>query len=382
MHDYIIPIGPQIQSIKEPTCLRIKLKGNYIQDARIRLGYAHRAIEKILEGKTVEQGLVIAERICGICESAHSQAYIRAIENILKYNPPKKVRYLRTLIAELERIHSHLLWAGFMAHEIGYDILFMFFWRERERILEIFEKITGGRVHHAANKIMTVRYDLEQGDIKFILDRIKIIEKRISDYLPAYRKNNIIRARLVNVGTIARQDAKRFCLVGPVARASGISDDIRKADPYAAYKDVDFNVIIEDRGDALSRTSVRLREVLESANIIRQLLASMPEEKIPAYKKFSIKSAEACGRVEAPRGENFHFIKIRNNVIGRARIRTPTYNNLTVLEQLLVGMEIGDTPVVLDSLDPCFGCMERVMMVKNNRTQILSEKQFRRKCRV
>jgi NADH-quinone oxidoreductase subunit D len=336
-------------------------------------------MEKLLEGQSIEAALAIVARVCGICESAHEQAYIRAIESMLRYRPPLRVRYLRTLIAELERIHSHLLWAGFMAHEIGYETLFAFFWRERERILEIFERITGGRVHHAFGRIRTVAVDLQRGDERFILERIAKVERKISGYFGVYGADRIIRARLEGVGPITKQQARRFCLVGPVARASGIDNDVRRADPYAAYRDIDFDVIVDDRGDAAARTAVRLREVLESVKIIRQVLRDMPAGRLPHYRLCVIETAHGTGRVEAPRGENFHFINIKGGIIDRARIRTPTYNNIIILEHMLLGQEIGDVPVILASLDPCFGCMERVLIVRGRHRELLTEKQFRRR---
>ncbi|MFQ5722652.1 MAG: nickel-dependent hydrogenase large subunit [Candidatus Aminicenantales bacterium] len=359
--------------------MRLELKGNYIQSARIRLGYAHRGIEQLVEGKNILQALYTVERICGICEFAHSGAYTRAIESILNFKPAKKVAYLRMLIAELERIHSHLLWAGYMAHEIGYEIIFQFFWREREKILEIFEKLTGGRVHHNFNKIGTVRYDLGKGDDKFILQRVNSVEKKILDYLSVYSSDKIIRARLKGVGLITKEEAKKYCLVGPIARASGIKIDVRKDDPYLAYKSVNFKIITEPSGDALARTTVRLKEILESIKIISQLIRGLPKEKLPVPKHYRIKDKETVGRVEAPRGENFHFHKIKDNIIQRARVRTPTYRNIIVLEKLLAGAEIADTPVILSSLDPCFGCMERVMIVKRRKTKLLNEQEFRRR---
>ncbi|MEM7827988.1 MAG: nickel-dependent hydrogenase large subunit, partial [Candidatus Aenigmatarchaeota archaeon] len=168
MHDFTIPIGPQNPSLKEPTCLRIDLKGNYIQSARIRLGYIHRGLERLLEGKDILKALYIIQRICGICPATHAISYTRAIESALKIRLEEDVVYLRMLEAELERIASHLLWAGYMSHEIGYDMLFMFFWRERERVLEIFEKVMGGRIHRNNFKIGSVRYGLEKGDKRFI----------------------------------------------------------------------------------------------------------------------------------------------------------------------------------------------------------------------
>ncbi|MBW2966395.1 nickel-dependent hydrogenase large subunit, partial [Candidatus Woesearchaeota archaeon] len=172
MHDYTVPIGPQHPALKESMCIRVSLEGNYIQDVNIRMGYMHKGVEKVLEGKNPDSALYVSQRICGICSAAHENAYTRTVEDILKFEVSEKVKLLRAMMMELERIHSHLLWTGFMAHEIGYETLFMYFWREREKVIEIFEKISGGRVHHNYNKIKTVRYDLEKGDKELILKNL------------------------------------------------------------------------------------------------------------------------------------------------------------------------------------------------------------------
>ena len=379
MHDFTIPIGPQHPSIKEPTCLRLSLEGNYIREAEIRFGYAHRGIEKLLEDKRIEKALQIAQRICGICSFAHSGCFVQAIERMLEYDAPTRVKYIRTLIAELERIHSHCLWMGVMMHEIGFETMFQYFLREREHVLEIFERITGGRVHHGINRVKTVRYDITNHDIGFILKKMDVLKKNISTYLRIVEKNRSIKSRLVDVGVISRNQAKRYCLVGPVARASGISKDIRRDDQYEAYSMIDFDVIVADTGDAYTRTIVRMKEILESISIITKLLKNMPGGNIPPCSPVFIGMGRAIGRVEAPRGENFHLLLVKHNKIERARIRPPTFANISILPSLLENREVGDTPVILNSLDPCFSCMERVIILKDGKTEVLTEHEFRRK---
>jgi Ni,Fe-hydrogenase III large subunit len=380
MHDYTIPIGPQHPTLKEPMCLRISLDGNIIKDVRIRMGYTHKGIEKLLEGKNPDSALYVSQRICGICSAAHENAYCRTVENIIKFEPDEKVKLLRALMMELERLHSHILWLGVIAHEIGYETMFMYFWREREKIIDIFEKISGGRVHHNFNKIKTVRYDLEEGSKKFILERIDEVEKRISDYLKDISSDRVIRSRLKGVGIICKSDAKRFCLIGPCARASGVSCDIRKYDPpYGIYKKFKFDEIIEDNGDAFARTLVRIREVLESIKIIKQILGMMPKTQVPPFTFTNIPDGQATGRVEAPRGELFYFLKIKDNKIERAKIRTPTFGYLKIAEKILLERRIGDIPVIIGSLDPCFSCLERVLVAKDGNTESLCESEFRRR---
>jgi len=379
-HDYTIPIGPQHPTLKEPMCIRVTLDGNYIQDINIRMGYTHKGIERILEGKNPDSALYVSQRICGICSAAHENAYTTTVETILKFNPEKKVKLLRALMMELERMHSHLLWLGLISHEIGYETLFMYFWREREKIIDIFEKMTGGRVHHNFNKIRTVRYDFDDRNRRFILKRLDSVKKKVINYLGEINSDNVIKSRLKEVGIITRNDAKRFCLVGPNSRGSGVSCDIRKYDPpYKVYNEFDFDEIIEDRGDSFDRTIVRLRELLESIKIIKQVLDKLPDKKIPKFSLSNIPRGEGIGRVEAPRGELFYYLNFENNKIKRAKVRTPTFASFKIVEKILLGKRIGDIPVIVGSLDPCFSCLERIMIVKNGKTETLNEADFRRK---
>ncbi|NIM47443.1 MAG: hypothetical protein GTN40_04795 [Candidatus Aenigmarchaeota archaeon] len=380
MHDYTIPIGPQHPALKEPMCIRVSLDGNYIQDVNIRMGYTHKGIEKILEGKNPDSALYLTQRICGICSAAHENAYCRTVENILRFKLSEKVKLIRALMMELERLHSHVLWLGLIAHDIGYETLFMYFWREREKVIDIFEKLTGGRVHHNFNKLKTVRYDFDLKEKPFILKNLESLRKRVESYVHDIEKDNVIVSRLKGVGVITKEDAKRYCIVGPNARASGVESDIRKLDPpYKIYKKFNFNEIIEDEGDSLARAIVRLKEISESIRIIKQILRLMPKKPIPKFTLTQIPNGEAVGRVEAPRGELFYYLKFKDNKIERAKMRTPTFASLKVVEKILLKREIGDIPVVVGSLDPCFSCLERVMVVKNGKTEILNEAQFRRK---
>jgi len=379
MHDSTIPFGPMHPALKEPACIKVSLDGNIIREAKIRLGYAHKGIEQFLEGKKVEQALHIVQRICGICSFCHSNCFIQAIEKILDYDSPRRVKYIRALISEIERIQSHTLWAGFMMHEIGFETMFQYFMRDREHVLEIFERITGGRVHHGINKPKTVKYDITDSDIRFILDKMKILEKQFAEYLEVIQKNKIIKKRLENVGVISKETAKRFCLVGPIARASGVINDIRKKDPYCAYSELDFDVIAGKKGDAQTRSIVRIREAIESIKIIKQLLKNIPDQEIPKSSLVFIKEGMSVGRVEAPRGENFHMIKIENNAIERAKIRPPTFAIIEILPMLLENRLVGDIPVIVASLDPCFSCLERIIVAKDKKIEVLNENEFRHK---
>jgi len=377
MHDFKIPIGPQHPAVDEPACLRVSLDGNYIREADLRFGYVHKGIEKLLEGKSLEQGLHIVDHICGICSVAHPSCFVRTIEEILNFEPIERVKYIRTLASELGRIQSHLFWIGFMLHEIGFETMFAYLLIDREKILEILERLAGNRSHFAIHQFKTVRNDVSKEDMNFCLRKIREVEKKIPMYLKIIETDSIIKARLKDVGTISKNDAKSYSLVGPIARGSGLKIDVRKDDPYEAYEEVDFEVITEKEGDALARAKVRAREIFESIKIVKQVLKNMPEDKIPKTLPLIIRKGMGVGRVEAPRGENFHFVKIRNKKLYRVHIRPPSFNFMSIFTKLLIGREIGDIPVILSSLDPCYACMERVIVIKDGKTEVLTGDDFR-----
>jgi Ni,Fe-hydrogenase III large subunit len=377
--DCTIPFGPQHPYTKEPACLYLSLSGNDIERARIRLGYNHKGIEKMFEGKDVNYAAYIAERICGICSHCHNQCYTQAVESISGIEIPERVSYIRVLITELERIHSHLLWLGFLCHEIGIDTLFMYFLKEREKILDVFEKLTGGRVHHAVNKIGTVRHDLTKEDLDFTKKTIKEIRKNLDSYFPMFLSDPVAEKRLSGVGVIKKAEAEMFGVVGPVARASGVKCDIRKKTGYERFSEFDFNEIIKRRGDSLERSKVRIDEMKESMHIVDQTLDRLEDGKVPKHRLQRVKDGETVTRVEAPRGENFYFMRIEKNQITRAKVRTPSLANISVVEQLLTGRTVGDVPVIVNSLDPCFSCMERVMVEKKGKREVMGKNEFRRR---
>ncbi len=360
-------------------CLRLSLDGSEIQEARIRLGYQHRGIEKLMEGERIEKALHKVGRICGICAYAHSNAYTQAIEKMAGLETPMRVKYIRTIMTELERLQSHMLWLGFMFHEIGLETYFMYFWRDREKVIDIFERVTGGRIHHHINRFGTVSYDLSEPDVRFINEELHKIKENAERYQKTLEKDNVVRKRLDDVGLLSKEQAEKHCLVGPVARASGIKYDVRKDQPYDAYDQVSWEVMTGHRGDSYGRTELRLKEVFESMKIIRRLLRRLPKGNLPEPLVPEIKQGLSYGVTEAPRGENFHFVKVKDGVIQRHRIRTPTLNYITVLEPLLKGRKIGDVPVVVASLDPCFACLERVIVVKDGKEKTYDQHSFKHK---
>ena len=377
MHDFVMPIGPQSPAMKEPMLIKLSLDGNTVKEAELRMGYTHKGIEKLLEGKNIDGAMYVASRICGICSMSHERAFLRVIEDMEKIELQERVKNIRMIIFELERIASHILWTGYMMHEIGYDTMFQYFWKEREPILDLFENICGNRVHKNMCKVGTLRYDMTEEQKKMVLGAMDRLETKLKEYEKEILTRETVKERLYGKGIISARMAEDYGLTGPIARASNIDQDIRKADPYDNYAKMKFSAITGKSGDSLERTAVRIREVYESIGIIRQCINEMPDEALKPFTLTSMKDGEGTGRVEAPRGELFHYAKIKGNTIDRMKVRTPTFGYIGVLSELLKGAELSDVPVIIASLDPCFSCMERVMVAKGSEKKWMSEKEFR-----
>lgn len=377
-----VPFGPQHPALKEPGNFLFEVDGEIVVDVKPRLGYNHRGIEKAFELRTYIQNIYLAERICGICSDAHTTCYTQAIEELLNVEPPPRARYIRVIIAELERIHSHALWVGIAAHEIGFDTLFMYVWRDRETVLDLFEMISGNRIHYAMNTIGGVRRDISAAMVPKIIKGLDFLEERLEYYLNVVQTEQTILKRTVGVGILKPKDAVNLCAVGPTLRASGIKNDVRSDDPYAAYDEIPFNVIMHSGCDILSRILVRCEEMLESIEIIHYALDSMPEGIIRVQVPLKVPQGDVVSRIEAPRGELIHYAKSNGTTKPeRYKVRSPTLANIPALCKMLLGGYVADIPIVLAGIDPCFACMDRMAFVdtKKNKKWVWTMQQLRRK---
>jgi len=363
-HKFKIPIGPQHPALKEPESFSVALKGEKIMGVDIRLGYNHRGIEKACEERTFLQDVYLVERVCGICSHSHSTCFVQAVEEIAGLEIPARAKYLRTLIAELERVHSHLLWLGVAGHEIGFDTLLMYTWRDREIVMDILAQFTGNRVNYGLNTIGGVRRDIDASQVKDALKAVDTLEERTKYYIEIATSEVTIIKRLSGVGVLSYEDAIRLDAVGPTARASGVKRDVRKNDPYAAYADVSFDIITDDHSDVYGRTVVRLKELLESFKIIRQVLHNLPAGPIVIKAPRKIPAGEAISRYEAPRGEDVHFVKSNGGEKPeRVKIRAPTLANVQAVKHMLKDRFLADMPIVIAAIDPCFSCTDRAIEI-------------------
>ena len=360
-----IPLGPQHPALKEPGNFLLTLEGENIVGATVRVGYNHRGIEKACEQRTFLQDIYLLERVCGICSHSHTTCFLTAVEELAKLEIPRRAQAIRVLVAELERLHSHLLWLGVAGHEIGFDTLFMYAWRDREHIMDCLELVTGNRVNYAINTIGGVRRDVTPEIKATILNRLKAVEERANYYVELATQEPTVLARCRGVGRLPKDEAVRRCAVGPLARASGVDIDVRRDDPYLLYGELDFKVITSNRCDVLGRVEVRALEIFESIKLIRQVLDDLPEGPISVKAPRKIPAGEAVSRYEAPRGEDIHYVRSNGGEKpDRVKVRAPTLANWASMAYMLEGGYLADVPLVIAAIDPCFSCTDRCIAVR------------------
>ncbi|MFH1022733.1 MAG: nickel-dependent hydrogenase large subunit [Planctomycetota bacterium] len=365
----IIPIGPYHPLQEEPEFFKLHVEGETVVGLDIELGYNHRGIEKISESKTFEQTVFLVERICGICSTSHPMACVQAVEDAGEVEVPPRALFIRSVIGELERIHSHMLWLGLAGHFLGFNTVWMWAWRYREEVLDILELVSGNRNHYGMMKPGGVHRDIRNDDIPAIRKMLDGLKKALALFRDVVTDDPVIHARLKGVGVLTRQQAIDFCALGPTARASGVDIDVRRDHPHAAYGMVDWKVITAPNGDVFDKTVVRILEMFESIRIIEQCLKNLETTPGPFDSNpKEIKPGEGVGLYEAPRGEVFHYIRSDGtNRPVRHKVRAPSYMNIATNQVTVIGQSIADATIVLAAVDPCYCCTER-MAVLDNRT--------------
>ena len=357
----VIPFGPQHPVLPEPLHLDLVLEDETVVDAIPQIGFVHRGLEKLVETRDYNQFIYVAERICGICAFGHSLGYAETVESLMGVEIPKRAEYLRVIWHELSRIHSHILWLGLAADAFGFESLFMHCWRLRERILDIFEATTGGRVILSVTKVGGVARDIDAdmlAHIIHVLDDLKPEYKRIMD---TFLTDSSVKNRLVGVGHLSKEQAEDLCIVGPFARASNVNFDVRMLGQGAYGELADFAPILADEGDCYARAVVRAKEVLQSIDIIKELAAKIPDGDIACTVKGNpAVGARAANVLEQPRGECYYFAEGNGTkFLERMRMRTPTSQNIAGMVTALKGCDLADVNMIVLTIDPCISCTER-----------------------
>lgn len=358
---YTIPIGPYHPALEEPIHARLYVEGEEIKDADVFIGYNHRGIEKLAQQKNFIQTLVLVERVCGICSHSHALSYALALEQIGEIQVPKRGQYIRAIIAELERLHSHYLWLGIALHIIGHDSLFMHSWDDREAIMDILEEITGNRVNYGMVTIGGSRRDISMDTRERVLKMLDKIEESMKVIRDMVMTDKTVALRTKGVGVLTTEDAIRIGAIGPHARASALTMDVRKDAPYCCYDEFDFEVATWDSCDVFARVVIRVLENFESIKIIRQALDQMPKGPINlGYRVPVIKPGEYMVRHEAPRGQLcYKVVTNGTDTNKRVSIHVPTFRNAPTVPTMLRGNSVADAGLIVASIDPCFSCMDR-----------------------
>ncbi len=355
-----IQFGPQHPVWIEPLRLKLTADGEIVKDAVLEAGYVHKGLEKKFEWD-YNKGAYLSERVCAICTQHHSTCYCLAVEGTMGLEIPRRAQIIRTIMLELERLHSHFLAIGLTLEAIGFENLFMLCFRDREAVLDVFERTTGNRVLHGINIVGGVIRNIGPEMAKEIMDFCDDIERRARDLENMIVNSYTIRQRMQGVGVMSEQLARDLCVVGPVARGSNVPYDVRATAPYLMYKEVKVTPIVEKGGDCWARSLVRVRELFQSIDLIRQLvplLEGTPDEIFAKSK--TLPEGENFARVEPPRGELFYYVRgKKSKELDRVKIRTSTYANGVGIVPLIKGSHLADVGLITITFDPCIGCFDR-----------------------
>jgi len=370
----VLNLGPQHPSTHGVFRVKLYLDGEVIVKAVPFPGFLHRGVEKLCEKLTYTTLTPIVDKNDYVSPMMNEQALNMGFEALLDVEVPRRARYLRTIFAELQRVASHLLWLGTFALDLGGAIgggstLFLWCFREREMILDLFEEVTGARFHYNTHTIGGNRHDIPVGWDKLVVEALDLIEARCHEYEDMFTRHKIYVDRTKGVGTMTADLALGLGITGPMLRATGVDHDLRRDAPYHAYDEIEVKVQTADAGDCQARALVRIREIRESLRLVRELLGGVPEGPITGYRpiklpgQVKIKAGQAYACVESPRGELGTFVigGGANNGASpyRLKIRPPSLHALSAVPWLFPGHSISDAIAILGSLDPIMGEVDR-----------------------
>lgn len=373
---FVVNVGPQHPSTHGVFRLRLTLDGEKIVDADMVMGYLHRSMEKLAEERTYTQNIPFTDRTDYLSAMTGNLAYVLAVEKLCGIEPPPRAQFLRTIMCELQRYASHCMAVGTFANDCGaWQTPIMHMLRDREKVLDLFEMASGARLTLNYMRIGGVSRDVPPEFVAAVRALLKDLPRRMEEYEGLLLSNEIIVARSRGLGVLTPEEAIAFSVSGPMLRASGVAWDIRKADPYAAYDQVDFDIAVGTQGDVYDRFAVRLAEMRQSLRIIEQAVEMMPSG--PVHARIGTATAqpvgapvaplairppagEAYARIESPRGEiGFYIVSDGSPAPFRFHIRSPSFINLTALRHMTVGRTVADAVVILGSVDIVVGEVDR-----------------------
>lgn len=356
---FSLPLGPVHVALEEPVYFHLDVEGETIRKVNLTSGHVHRGMEAMAQKRNLIKNTTLTERVCSLCSNSHSFTYCMSVENALEMTVPPRARYLRVLAEEIKRVASHLFNTAIQAHIIGFKSLFMHVMEVREIMQDVKETVYGNRMNLAANCIGGVKYDVNAEYLEYILKKMDEIQPQIEEIREIYNTNHNVVTRTKGIGVLPKDVGIALGVVGPVARGSGIMNDVRKESPYAAYPELEFKSIVKEGGDCHTRTQVRLDECIESLGMIRQVCRNVPDGPLTIPMN-AIPITQACARSEAPRGEIFYYIKTNGtDTPQRLKWRVPSYMNWEALGVMMRDCAVADVALITNSIDPCVSCTER-----------------------
>jgi NADH-quinone oxidoreductase subunit D len=362
-NELVINMGPQHPSTHGVLRVVLRLDGERVIGSDVVIGYLHRGVEKLCEQRDWTQIILITDRMDYVAAASNNLGYCETVEKLMSIDVPRRAQYIRTILAELQRIASHCLWLGTHAMDIGAMTVFLYAFRERELILDLFEEYCGARLTYNAMRIGGLPLDLPPGWDRKVRELCDVVDEKVVEYEELLTRNRIWRDRTRNVGVISGPDAIAIGLSGPSLRGSGVMRDVRKDEPYAAYADFEFDVPLGLNGDTYDRYLIRMEEFRQSTRIIRQALDGLPEGPIIGKVPRVIKppAGETYHAIESPKGEIGYFIASDGKSIApyRFRVRPPSFCNLQALPQLIQGHLVADVVALIGSIDIVLGEVDR-----------------------
>jgi NADH-quinone oxidoreductase subunit D len=359
----VINIGPQHPSTHGVFRMRVTFDGEVIVDMEPVLGYLHRGIEKLAEGRTYTQNITLTDRLDYVASMTNNLAYVMAVEKLAGINVPERAEYLRVIMSEMMRISSHLIAVGAFLNDLGaFFTPFMYMFREREKLLDLFEMVCGQRLTYNYMRIGGVSHDIPEEFLPALKKFVAEMPHFIDEYDQLLRENEIVLVRSKGVGILPREQAINASAAGPVLRGSGVKWDLRKADPYSVYDRFDFEIPTGEVGDNYDRYRVRVEEMRQSVRILEQAISQLPEGEVRAKVPQLLRppKGEAYGHIEGPKGElGFYLVSDGSIAPYRFHVRAPTLINLTAFRDMVIGWKLADAIITLGSIDICLGEVDR-----------------------
>lgn len=358
-----VTMGPVHSAAIEPYRVRLFVEDEMVKDAEITVGVNHRGIERIMEGLPVEKANSLTEKICGICSNSHIWNSVLVAEKAIGIDVPERAQYIRVIMEELERLHSHLLYLAHGNEVLGHETFAMRIFYIRETVMELLRMIGGNRVQYGASIIGGIRprCELDAMRIQKISEGMDIIEEKVLDFADRFVSDPMIMSRITGVGVLTRKQAIKLAASGPTLRSTGVETDIRTE--MEAYEPFEFNVITQDDGDVKSNLLMRVLEIPEAINIIRQAIKNLPEGKI-TNRSWDMQDAPITkSYIEVPRGKLYHSYALEDGRVRNSIVRTPSITNIGAMQYAAVGHHISDAQLAIVQCDPCFTCTDRAIQI-------------------